>query len=195
MDAIEEYNALIDGVIERLESLRDAGVEYVPKSIASIIDAQVNIICAAYIQCAPNNEKGMARLFFVRGLSTDANGEADDRFKKMITRMGLIRDDVYVTQAFKSGPEVTANKLSLDEEIKKVSPRVIVLLGPVAAMSLLGSEDIAGLRGRFHDYNGIKVMPSYEPASLAERKDLIWETWADMQMVMKELKGGDGGPD
>lgn len=170
MDAIDEYNALVDGVIERLESMRDAGVEYVPRSVSG--------------------NEGKARLFIVRDLPTDAGGEADDRFAKMIARMGLIREEVYITQALKSGPEVAANKLSLDEEIKKVSPKVIVLLGPVAVISLLGSEDIAGLRGRFHDYNGIKVMPSYEPTSLAERKDLAWETWADMQMVMKELEAG-----
>lgn len=161
MDAIDEYNALIDGVIERLESLRACGVEYLPRKAVE--------------------SAGKAGLFIVRDLPTDAVLTA------MLTAMGLSREEVYITQAAQSG----ADKPGLDEEITKIAPRVIVLLGPTAAKALLGSEDVAGLRGRFHDYKGVKVMPSYDPASIIGRKDLRQETWADMQTVMKELEAGE----
>lgn len=171
MDVREEYNALIDGVIERLESLRDAGVEYVPKTTYT----------------APDK----AGLFIIRDLPPDAGAQADDVLTAMLTAMGLSREEVYITQAVTNDKQTAAVKPSLDEEITKVSPRVIVLLGPMAAMALLGAEDIARLRGRFHDYKGNKVMPSYDPASIIGRKDLRQETWADMQMVMKELEVGE----
>lgn len=167
MDAIDEYNALIDGVIERLESLRACGVEYLPRKAVE--------------------SAGKAGLFIVRDLPIDAGGEADAVLAAMLTAMGLSREEVYMTQAAQSG----ADKPGLDEEITKIAPRVIVLLGPTAAKALLGSEDVAGLRGRFHDYKGVKVMPSYDPASIIGRKDLRQETWADMQMVMKELEASE----
>lgn len=171
MDVREEYNAIIDGVIERLESLRDAGVEYVPKAA-----------CVAPVKAA---------LFIIRELAPEAGTQADNVLTYMLTAMGLSRDTVYITQADKSGQQARADKPGLDEEIAGVSPQVIVLLGPKAAKILLGSEDIATLRGRFHDYNGIKVMPSYDPASIVGRTDLRLETWADMQMVMRELADGE----
>ena len=74
-------------------------------------------------------------------------------------------------------------------QLQAISPRVICALGAFAAKTLLGKEDIpiTTLRGRFHDYEGIKVMPTFHPAYLLRNpaaKKLVWE---DVQMIMKEL--------
>jgi len=48
---------------------------------------------------------------------------------------------------------------------------------------------ISRLRGRFHDYHGIKLMPTYHPAYLLRNpgdKRLVWE---DMQLVQKAYHG------
>lgn len=153
MDVQSEYNAIIDGLMDRLETLRDAGVAFIPK-----------------------NRCKSVLLFLRDGPTLDVDG-----LTKMIEAMGFKPEEVYITHA------LAADKPQLDEEIKKVSPKVIVTLGPKAALSLLDSEDVAGLRGRFHEYKGFKVMPSYDPASIVGKKDLRQKTWADMELVMKEL--------
>jgi DNA polymerase len=58
---------------------------------------------------------------------------------------------------------------------------VIVALGSPAAKTLLGTRvGITRLRGRWHDYAGIPVMPTFHPAYLLraytpENRRLVWE--------------------
>lgn len=153
MDVQSEYKAIIDGLMDRLETLRDAGVVFIPK-----------------------NRRELVLLFIRDTPELDAPS-----LTRMIEAMGLKPEEVYITNA------LAANKPQLDEEIKKVSPKVIVTLGPKSALSLLDSEDVAVLRGRFHEYKGFKVMSSYDPASIVGKEDLRQKTWADMKLVMKEL--------
>jgi hypothetical protein len=69
-----------------------------------------------------------------------------------------------------------------------VRPRVIVALGKFAAQTLLASTTpITRLRGHWHDYRGIKLMPTLHPAYLLRNpgdKRLVWE---DVKQVMAEL--------
>jgi DNA polymerase len=69
-----------------------------------------------------------------------------------------------------------------------IAPKVICALGTFAAQTLLKTEvPITVLRGRFHSYQGIKLMPTYHPAYLLRNpsaKKLVWE---DVQIIMKEL--------
>jgi DNA polymerase len=68
---------------------------------------------------------------------------------------------------------------------------VICALGAFAAKTLLNKEDvpITALRGRFHTYEGIKVMPTFHPAYLLRNPAAKKPVWEDIQMIMKELAG------
>ena len=61
-------------------------------------------------------------------------------------------------------------------------------LGKFAVQSLLKSKEaITRLRGIWHDYHGIKLMPTFHPAYLLRNpgeKKLVWE---DIKKVLKEL--------
>ena len=51
-------------------------------------------------------------------------------------------------------------------------------------------QTIAGkLRGHFHDYLGVKVMPTFHPAYLLRDPHKKREVWEDMKMVRDYLKG------
>ncbi|MBI5827835.1 MAG: uracil-DNA glycosylase [Deltaproteobacteria bacterium] len=115
----------------------------------------------------------------------------------MSTKAGFGREEAYLCHAVKCRPasgkvpsaeEAGACKSLLERQIKALAPKVIVALGPVAAGSILGSPDVKGLRGRFHAFNGIKVMPTYDPAELLKRPALKKETETDMLMVIEEIK-------
>jgi uracil-DNA glycosylase family 4 len=65
---------------------------------------------------------------------------------------------------------------------------VICALGRVATQTLVGERSgITALRGKFFEYRGIKLMPTFHPAACLRQpsnKRLVWE---DIKKVMKEL--------
>jgi DNA polymerase len=73
-------------------------------------------------------------------------------------------------------------------QVKAIKPEIIVALGTFAAQTLLQSkEPISRLRGKFHDYHGIPLMPTFHPAFLLRNQNMKREVWEDMQLVMKKL--------
>ena len=68
---------------------------------------------------------------------------------------------------------------------------MICALGKFAAQTLLKTETpITALRGRFYDYEGIKLMPTYHPAYLLRNPHAKKQVWEDVQMIMKEIDPG-----
>ncbi len=127
-------------------------------------------------------------------------GEAGQVLSRIITAMGLKREEVYICNVVKCYPpdnrephpdEIASCSPFLLRQIRSVNPEVVVVLGRLAAMTLLGlKEPISRLRGKFHNYNGIPVMPTYHPSHLHKNKadkGLFWEVWGDMVQVLQLL--------
>jgi DNA polymerase len=118
-------------------------------------------------------------------------GRAGELLTKMIERgLELPRRDVYICNIVKCRPpgnrtpladEVAACRPFLDGQIDAVRPRVIVALGRPAASLLLGRDiAITKVRGVWHDYRGIPLMPTFHPAFILrqyteENRRLVWE--------------------
>jgi uracil-DNA glycosylase, family 4 len=124
-------------------------------------------------------------------------GRAGQLLTKIIEAMGLKRKDVYICNILKCRPpgnrnplpnEIGLCELFLKKQLQIISPQVICALGTFAAQTLLKTDiPITMLRGRFHSYEGIKLMPTYHPAYLLRNpsaKKLVWE---DVQMIIKEV--------
>jgi uracil-DNA glycosylase family 4 len=122
-------------------------------------------------------------------------GKAGKLLTRIIAAIGLSREEVYITNIVKCRPpnnrnpepdEILICEPFLLQQLEMIQPKIICALGKVAAQTLLKSDlPISALRGRFHDYNGIKLMPTYHPAYLLRNpggKRLVWE---DMQLVQK----------
>ncbi len=124
-------------------------------------------------------------------------GEAGQLLTKIIQAMGLQREDVYICNVLKCRPpdnrnphqdEIEACGPFLLRQVKAIAPRAIIALGTFAAQTLLETKDpISRLRGRFHDYHGIPLMPTFHPAFLLRSPERKREVWADVQQVMKLL--------
>jgi DNA polymerase len=124
-------------------------------------------------------------------------GPAGELLDKMIEAMGWSRQTVYINNIISCRPpgnrnpqpdEVAACKPFLEARIGAIAPRIIVALGRPAANTLLGTDaPISTLRGRFHDRNGVKVMPTFHPAYLLREPDRKRDAWADLKLVMAEL--------
>jgi uracil-DNA glycosylase family 4 len=127
-------------------------------------------------------------------------GRAGQLLTDIITKgMGMKREDVYIANVVKCRPpenrnpepdEVAACEPFLKKQIDLVRPRIIVALGKFAVQTLLQSKvPITKLRGQWHSYHGIKLMPTFHPAYLLRNpadKKLVWE---DIKKVIKELRG------
>lgn len=124
-------------------------------------------------------------------------GEAGQLLSKIIQAMGLNRQEVYICNVLKCRPPHNRNPLPAEIEscipyllrqLDAINPAVIVALGTFAAQTLLDTkEPISRLRGRFHDYRGTPLMPTFHPAFLLRNPAMKKEVWADMQQVMKRL--------
>ena len=151
-----------------------------------------------------------AKLMFVGegpGRDEDLQGEpfvgrAGQLLTDIITKgIGIKREDVYICNVVKCRPpenrnpepdEVAACEPFLKRQIDLVQPKIIVGLGKFAVQTLLKSNvAISKLRGNWHRYHGIKLMPTFHPAYLLRNpadKKLVWE---DIKKVIKELRGED----
>lgn len=124
-------------------------------------------------------------------------GRAGELLTKMIVAMGYKRQEVYIANVVKCRPpgnrdpepdEIAACRPFLERQLDAIRPKVIVALGAFAAQLITGSTDrISLLRGRFHEFRGIKVMPTFHPSYLLQSPSKKKEAWSDLQQVMKLL--------
>ncbi|HEX8708620.1 MAG TPA: uracil-DNA glycosylase [Pyrinomonadaceae bacterium] len=126
-------------------------------------------------------------------------GRAGQLLNKIIEAIGLRREQVMIGNVNRCRPpqnrtptlsEAATCKPFLLREIAVVKPEVIVVMGNTAMKNLLDTkEGITKLRGKFQDYNGIKVMPTFHPAYLLRDPSKKRETWEDMKKVRDYLDG------
>jgi len=148
-----------------------------------------------------------AKLLFVGegpGADEDAQGEpfvgrAGQFLNKVISAMGLKREEVYICNVVKCRPpgnrtplpdEVAACNTYLTEQIALVAPKAIVALGSPASKTLLNTtQGIMSLRGRWHAYKGVPLMPTYHPAFVLRQytEEVRRAVWEDMKKVMEKL--------
>ena len=124
-------------------------------------------------------------------------GRAGQLLTKIIEALGLKREEVLIGNVNRCRPpgnrapmpdEAATCKPFLEREIAVVQPDVIVVLGNTALRNLLDSrEGITRARGRFHEYKGIKVMPTFHPAYLLRDPSKKRETWEDLKKVRDYL--------
>src|SRR6266850_1498461 len=126
-------------------------------------------------------------------------GRAGQLLDQMIAAMGLKREQVYIANIVKCRPpgnrapapdEVETCTPYLVRQIEIIRPRAIVTLGLPASKYMLSSNSTMGrLRGQWHEWRGIKLMPTFHPAYLlrsytVENRQAVW---SDLQKVMNEI--------
>ena len=119
-------------------------------------------------------------------------GPAGQMLERILASIGLRRDDCYLTNTVKmisTGDELDAEVLSfftpyLHRELRVVRPRVVISFGNTPTRALLRTKKpISQLRGEFHDYEGMQLMPTFNPAYLLRDPSKKREVWEDMKKV------------
>jgi len=149
-------------------------------------DAQVMIIGEA-----PGAEEDIQGLPFV--------GAAGQLLTKMLSAIDLDRKQyVFISNIIKCRPpknrtpessEILSCMPIISRQIDIIAPKVILLLGKVAAQALLEKADsITHLRAVTHSYKGIPVFVTYHPAALLRNPGYRKPTWDDLQKLQQLLK-------
>lgn len=200
-------------VAEYLHFLKELGVDYL-YDISPVEEDSLASIAAEISRCADcglhrsrknpvvgegNPGAGLMFIGEAPGFEEDVQGRpfvgaAGKLLTDIIRAMRFDRKDVYIANILKCRPP--ENRNPQDEEISAclpylfrmiacVRPEVICTLGTFAAQALLGTTTpVSRLRGKFHEFRGIKVMPTYHPAYLLRHPPAKRMVWEDMQKVM-----------
>jgi DNA polymerase len=137
------------------------------------------------------------------GADEDAQGEpfvgrAGQLLTKIIEAMGMRREDVYICNIIKCRPpnnrtpeadEIVACQPFLLEQLRAIGPKFICALGGPAAQTLLQTkEPISRLRGKFYDYHGIPLLPTFHPAFLLRNPNEKKTVWEDMKLLLRHMR-------
>jgi DNA polymerase len=124
-------------------------------------------------------------------------GAAGQLLDKMIVAMGFQRSEVYICNVVKCRPpgnrnpepdEIAACSPFLRQQVASIRPRVIVTLGKFAAQTLLAdTTPITRLRGRWREYDGVPLMPTFHPAYLLRSPSEKGKAWEDLKAVVRAL--------
>lgn len=111
---------------------------------------------------------------------------------------GLDRDDFFITNTVKCRPPKnrTPKKLEIEtctsnylfEQIELLNPKLIMLLGGVAAKTVLGLKTIGEARGEVIEKDGRRYIVGYHPAVRFYREDLGEKVREDFALLRQEAE-------
>ncbi len=129
-------------------------------------------------------------------------GRAGGMLDRMFVEVGLERtqaapeNSLYITNILNWRPPGNRNPTQAEmklmtpfvsRHIELVSPKILVLMGGISCSTLLGVGKISQLRGKWHEWRGIPVMPMFHPAFLLRNPIAKREAWIDLLLIRKRL--------
>jgi len=129
-------------------------------------------------------------------------GRAGKLLDEMLRAVGLARDSVFITNLLKCRPpnnrdptvdEAASCRAYLDRQIALLSPKLILVVGRIAAQHLLETDAPLGrLRGQKHYLNNgqLPVVVTYHPAYLLRSPTQKRKAWQDLclaRQIVNEL--------
>ena len=125
-------------------------------------------------------------------------GAAGQLLDRMLAAMGSSRQQAYLCHVVKCRPgagqiasdeELEACRGFLEHQLSLLQPTVICALGDQAAQVLLGGKQpMASRRGRFGEWHGIAVMPTFHPSAVLRDAALKRPVWDDLKLVVAKLQ-------
>lgn len=130
-------------------------------------------------------------------------GRSGQLLTKILETVNIKRPtDVYIANVVKCRPpnnrapepdEASACRPWLEEQIRLVRPKILVLVGATAMKAMLGdTKGITQMRGTWTTYNGIDTTIIFHPSYLlrypsSEKGTPKWLTWQDAKAIRNAL--------
>lgn len=125
-------------------------------------------------------------------------GAAGQLLDKMLIAINLQRSDVYITNIVKCRPPGNRNPEAnerlacipyLVEQIQIIQPKILLILGLVAAQTLFDNTNtLQWHRDKVHEFMGIPAYVTYHPAALLRNSNWKPPAWQDLQVFQKEYE-------
>ena len=163
-------------------------------------------LCESRTLAVPGDGKYTAKIMIIGeapGREEDETGKpfvgATGRFlNHVLEGTGLAREDFFITNTVKCRPPKnrTPRKLEVDtctsnylfEQIELINPRLVMLLGGVAAKIVVGARSINEARGRVIERDGRRFLVGYHPAVRFYREDLGEKVREDFALLKREIR-------
>jgi len=151
---------------------------------------------------APGNREDIEGIPFV--------GAAGKNLDKLLDKVGLSIDDVYIANILKCRPpenrdplpeEIKAHTPWLLKQIKDINPKIVCSLGNYATKFFMAKGDvdkmtsqpgITSVHGKVQmiEIDGLKIrlIPLFHPAAIIYRRELINDWEEDMEVVKNEIR-------
>ena len=129
--------------------------------------------------------------------------QSEQLLNKMLNAINLKKTDVYLTNVI---PWICSDKKTptneeilgclpfIQRHIEIISPKIIILLGSIAAKMILNSNlEISKMRGKWHEYKSINfskknlMLVTYHPNFLLNNPSYKKHAWEDLKMLKKKL--------
>ena len=125
-------------------------------------------------------------------------GAAGQYLEELLAKININRNSVFITNMVKCRPpnnrdpfpgEIEACSKYIDEQIRLVSPKVIVTLGRHSLGKFLPGETIGKVHGKPKQIGNLIVYPIYHPAAALRRHSLRLVLENDFQLIPSLLRG------
>ena len=193
--------SLPEGKDESMPDPASAGVETLDAIRQELAECGGCVLCGNRNTIVFGTGNPRAQLMFVGeapGAEEDLQGKpfvgaAGKRLDRWIESINLTREDVYIANIVKCRPP--GNRVPTPEEarscmpylirqIRIIRPKLLCTLGLTALNYMLGvDERITKARGRWRDWNGIPLLPTYHPAFILRdpsREKEVFEDFKDL---------------
>ena len=145
-----------------------------------------------------NPQAGLFVIGEAPGAEEDAQGRpfvgrSGQLLDKILFAIGFERKDVYIGNIIKCRPPENRNPLTdeiecckpwLMQQLDIIDPKVVLLLGRVAANTILeNTQSMGSMRGRIIKWNRFDCVVTYHPAALLRNPNWKRLCWEDVQML------------
>jgi DNA polymerase len=177
----------------------------IEKVHAEVTNCKSCNLCKSRTNAVPGDGDSKASIMFIGeapGRNEDEKGRpfvgmAGKILDETLTKVGVIRSRVYITNVVKCRPpgnrvpteeERRTCENYLEREISIISPKIICILGKTAYQSLLGGSSILGNRGKFIQKDNRLYFLTVHPAAIIYNNKLRKVLEEDMETLVKECR-------
>ena len=127
-------------------------------------------------------------------------GPAGELLTKMLNAININRQDIYIANIVKCRPPNNRDPFPIEkeaclpylmEQIEIIKPKVIVLLGRVAASTLLPQQEntsLSSYRKKEYYIDNIRTFVTYHPSALLHNASYKLPAWHDLQLIQHYLE-------
>jgi len=153
----------LDKIAEEIKNCRICKKDKVGLAVPGEGSAEADIV---FLGEAPGKKEAESGRPFV--------GPAGKVLRALIKEVGLKDKDVYITSPVKYLPkyvtptpaDVVHGKIHLDRQLEIINPKIVVLMGRIAALAMIGKNIfVAQDHGKIIEQDGRKYLISYHPAA------------------------------